>query len=203
MLPDFFSMLRMRTVASEDANLLRGIELHHRTDAAFHGAESFLALTEAARSALCEAGVARGPARAVAHIGIELLLDEVLAAEQTVREAYLDALAHGQSHPGLLAFEHHADAPRLVALLSLLASRGAPEPSGDSSRVAERIERALAGRPRLALDPGAHTLLTDWVVRTRPDVVRCSSALLSELRARLGLPDFAREPAHSSEVSPH
>lgn len=203
MLPDFFSMLRTRLPPTSDQNLLRGVELHHRTDAAFHGAEAFLALTRTARSALGEAGVARGPARAVAHIGVELLLDEVLAREPTARSAYLDALAHGQSHPELFAFEHEADTMRLVALLSVLASRGAPEPNGDSSHLSERIGRTLMGRPRLALDAHAQGLVADWVVRMRPDVVRCSSALLCELRARLGLAGFARELAGSSEASPH
>lgn len=185
MLPDFFSMLRMKPASALDPNLVRGIELHHRTDAAFHGAERFLALTRTARIALSEAGLARGPARAVAHIGVELLLDEVLASEQTARMAYLDALAHGQSHPQSLAFQGQDDPPRLRALLAVLASRGAPESTAAPSLVAERIERALKGRPRLSLDEPSRELVGDWVVRTRPDVVECASALLGELRARL------------------
>jgi hypothetical protein len=127
----------------------------------------------------------------------------VLARDQTARAAYLDALAHGQSHPELFVFEHEEDTMRLVALLSALASRGAPEPNGDSARLSERIGRSLMARPRLALDARALRLVSDWVVRTRPDVVGCSSALLCELHARLGLAGSASEFARSSQASPH
>jgi hypothetical protein len=203
MLPDFFSMLRVKPGVIAEQSLARGIELHHRTDAAFHGSSQFLSLTRAARGALSEAGLARGPARAVAHIGVELLLDEVLASEQPARSAYLDALAHGQSHPEWLGLRDRVEAERLLALFALHAARGAPTTDGASSRVADRIARALGGRPRLALDANALALVGNWVVRARPDVVRYSSALIGELRERLNPAGIGRESAKPGQADSH
>ncbi len=75
MLPDFASMLRTRLpLASLDA-LEAGLSFHHRTDDAFHGSQSFLEFSGQAFSFLSDRGVSRGTARAVAHVGVELLLD--------------------------------------------------------------------------------------------------------------------------------
>lgn len=188
MLPDFFAMLRIKPVKTSDPNLGRGIELHHATDAAFHAAEPFLELTRLAQLALVGAGLARGPARAVAHIGVELLLDEVLAAHAGSRDAYIGALASADESAERLDFRAREDEERYLSLLSLLAARGAPDASTPPGLVADRIERALRDRPRLALDAHARAQVSDCVVVARPAVVESSSALLTVLRARLNAP---------------
>lgn len=196
MVPDFLSMLGLKPVRARDASLAAGIELHHRTDAAFHSAEPFIGLTHAARVALSEAGLARGPARAVAHIGVEILLDEVLALEERGRDAYLGALTLGESALELLAFQSKEDADRCLSLLSVLAARGAPSVAMTPAQVADRIERALRGRPRLRLDERGHAQVRDWVVAARPDVGGSTPALLSVLRTRLNAPGSGSGPSN-------
>lgn len=188
MLPDFFSMLRIKPGKTSDPNLGRGIQLHHATDAAFHTAEPFVELNRIALHALSGAGLARGPARAVAHIGVELLLDEVLATHEGSRQAYTGALASAEHSAKLLEFQARDDEARYLALISALATRGAPDPSTPPDLVADRIERALRGRPRLALDAHARREVSNWVVVARPAVVDSSSALLAVLRASLNAP---------------
>jgi hypothetical protein len=191
MLPDFFSMLRVKPAKVVDPRVARGVELHHATDAAFHSAEPFLGLTHAARSALSDAGLARGSARAVAHIGVEILLDEVLAGDERSREAYLAALSHARNEAAALDFHSAEEAARYVGLLSALSSRGVAR-DAVPEQVAERIERTLRGRPRLALADADRRRVSDWVVAARPDVVGCSSALLTLLRARLANAGFSQ-----------
>jgi hypothetical protein len=75
MLPDFETMIRVPLIEVRNPDIRRGIELHHRTDDAFHRAPAFLALCAHALGELTEAGVRRGTARAVGHIGSEMFLD--------------------------------------------------------------------------------------------------------------------------------
>src|SRR5258708_1440822 len=80
MLPDFAGMIRARLddPAPPATELARGVELHHATDAAFHRMPATLALMRELDDRLLGGGCARGPRRAVAHVGVELLLDGVL-----------------------------------------------------------------------------------------------------------------------------
>ena len=94
MLPDFATMSGTRLADPTDAGVARGIDLHHETDAAFHPLPVVLALMRELDERLDAAGCARGPRRAVAHIGVELLLDGVLVEDETYRASYLAALAH-------------------------------------------------------------------------------------------------------------
>jgi hypothetical protein len=194
MVPDFFSMLGLKPVRTLDPRLAAGVELHHLTDAAFHSAEPFISLTRTARLALSEAGLARGPARAVAHIGIEILLDEVLVSDERGRDAYIGALALGESAREMLDFQNDEDAARYLSLLGVLASRGAPELPAAPDQVADRIQRALRSRPRLCLDEHGPAQVRSWVVAARPEVVECTSALLAVLRARLDAPGSGLVP---------
>src|SRR5690606_20947871 len=95
MLPDFAAMIRTRPPRATLTSIERGIAFHHLTDHAFHDAPSFRQLTAAAMLELAGLGLGRGAARATAHVGIEILIDGVLARESAARRAYLDALAFG------------------------------------------------------------------------------------------------------------
>ena len=80
MLPDLATMCAARLAAADaqpDPDLARGIALHEATDAAFHKLPAATALMRELDDRLDRAGCARGPRRAVAHVGTELLLDGV------------------------------------------------------------------------------------------------------------------------------
>lgn len=183
MLPDFIGMLRLGRPTIRDAALATGVAFHHGTDHVFHDLASFHQLSRQAFAWLSDRNLPRGPARAVAHIGIEILLDEVLAANASARDAYRAAL--GVQLPQLLAFENQRDAERLAALQDALLTRAATQLEPTPGLVAERIARALAGRPRLATDQAGQALLADWVTVARPLVAAEAPEVFATLRARL------------------
>src|SRR5262245_49760363 len=79
MLPDLAGMASLRIRGVHDPELERGVELHHATDRAFHGLPPFRAVCSAALTLLEPQGVSRASARAVGHVGAELLLDGLLS----------------------------------------------------------------------------------------------------------------------------
>jgi hypothetical protein len=183
MLPDFIGMLRLGRPTIHDVALARGVAFHHRTDEVFHDLASFHRLSRQAFAWLSERSLPRGPARAVAHIGIEILLDEALATDATARDSYRAALAVPLG--GLIGFAEPLDAERLAALQSALLTRAATQLVPAPELVAERIRRALASRPRLATDDAGQTLLGGWVRATRPLVAAEAPEVFGTLRARL------------------
>jgi hypothetical protein len=176
-------MLRLSRPELSDRVLARGVAFHHTTDAAFHELPSFVRLSREAFAWLSQRSLPKGPARAVAHIGIEMLLDEVFAEQASAREAYLAALRVPLGE--LMSFPAAPDAERLAALQKVLLERadGALDPP--AQLVAERIRRSLAGRPRLATDDAGQELLVGWVLLTRPLVAAEAPEVFASLRLRL------------------
>lgn len=187
MLPDFASMLGLKRPRVMEAGVQRGVDFHHATDHAFHDLPSFHALSHDAFDWLSARALPRGPARAVAHIGIEMLLDEAIAEDDFARRSYRAAL--DVPLPELLVFTAEDDAARLASLLRALAAR-APESAVPPSPelLAERIRRTLARRPRLATDDHGQQLLATWIEETRPAVGREAPQLFRDLRALLARP---------------
>lgn len=183
MLPDFIGMLRLGRPQVIDASLARGVAYHHLTDHAFHELASFQQLSRQAFAWLSERELERGPARAVAHIGIEILLDEVLASDAGARDAYRAALATPLDDA--LSFAEAADPQRLQTLRRDLLERAIYPHEPSAELVALRLRRSLAGRPRLATDDAGERLLRSWVESARPLVAAAAPALLAALRARL------------------
>jgi hypothetical protein len=183
MLPDFVGMLRIGRPAVLDEHVARGVAFHHRTDHAFHELPSFQRLSRDAFAWLSAEQLPRGPARAVAHIGVEILLDEVLSSDASSRDAYRAALLVPLE--SALSFAAASDAERLATLRSALLERAATQLHPSSELVAERIRRTLAGRPRLATDASTQPQLTRWVEWTRPLVTSAAPELLASLRAQL------------------
>ena len=183
MLPDFIGMLRLGRPTLHDAALATGVAFHHGTDEVFHELPAFHRLSRQAFAWLSEQQMPRGPARAVAHIGIEMLLDEVMATEESARDAYRAALRVPLSP--LLEFANPLDAERLAGLQEALLARSESQLRPAPELVAERIRRTLAGRPRLATDVAGQALLGTWVTLTRPEVLAEAPEVLATLRARL------------------
>src|SRR5262245_43693270 len=122
MLPDFAAMVGVRVVSVAHAAADDGCRFHHETDDLFHRAACFQSLCHAATRALSGAGVRRGPARAIAHVGIELLLDDWLAAEQGVPGCYREALSLAPRLAPAIAFRLAADAEPLLELCERIAA---------------------------------------------------------------------------------
>jgi hypothetical protein len=144
-LPDLASMARVRIDRSRlPAPLARGVHCHVRADAAFHGHPQFIRGAAAIRDDVAERGVAHGAARAIGHVGWELLLDGRFVGSP-VHRAHRRALAEGQQ---ALAAVRVADRPRWARFLSL-RDRAAELRYDEPPWVAERLLQVLAPRPRL------------------------------------------------------
>jgi len=185
MLPDFASMLGARLGAIFHPALERGVGFHHLTDHAFHELSAFQTETRAALSDLRARGLAKGPARAVAHVGVEMLLDVSLGQSAPAQSAYLSALRAGL-RPGLVASIawSEKDRERLEDLLETLERRGVVLDTSTPMLV-ERIKRTLARRPRLALGAEDPPRVLDWVEAARARVVGSAPALVTALHAEL------------------
>jgi hypothetical protein len=187
MLPDFASMLRTRPPETSHDALRAGLAFHHRTDDAFHGSQSFLEFSRLASSFLAERGLARGAARAVAHVGVELLLDAAFARETAANEAYLWAVECGLT--ARVASHIHWPNSELESkfqhLCHSLRQRGAYRSDTPAELVAERLRNILADRPRLAMDDAGQSVVRDWVMSARSSIVSGAARLLLEVEQRL------------------
>ena len=186
MLPDFASMLRARLPSTTEAVVGAGLRFHHVTDDAFHGSRAFLEFSGQASSFLSGHGLSRGSARAVAHVGVELLLDAALVDDRA-NEAYLSAIecaltVRVSDHIHWLDTDAGA---RFTHLCHSLAKRGAVRADTSPELIAERLRYILADRPRLALDDEGQSVVRDWAMMVRPAILSGARALLMEVEQRL------------------
>ena len=92
MLPDLQRMAACRLDPALTA-VQAGVRHHHAADEAFHHLPSFVGVVAAARRWLSGRGVPRGPAMALAHVGVELLLDGAWSSKDAAAlRAFRDAL---------------------------------------------------------------------------------------------------------------
>jgi len=192
MLPDFAAMLRTVCPDAASEPLRAGLSFHHDTDAVFHDCPTFGALNLTGLRELRAGGVGRGPARAAAHLGTELLLDAVLADQDAYRRCYLAALEHARDAARELSWRDTRAAEGFLWLTARLHGRGVSLHEGDPERIAQRLARALEGRPRLEPNPTELAAITRWLDQQRPRVVRAAESLLTELRHGLALREQER-----------
>jgi len=190
MLPDFASMLGARIAGLGDPQLRAGVALHHASDAAFHAAPEFVAQLVEAGAWLRARGVARGPARAAAHVGIELCIDAELARERDAAQLYAHALARAADPDVERAIAWRADdaAPRWQALRTRLRARGAPDPDASPAQLAHGVARALASRPRLALDARGQEAAEEWLANSASALRKLAAPLLAHVVQETRLP---------------
>jgi hypothetical protein len=191
MLPDFASMCGAR-LAREDADdalvaaapLERGIALHHRTDSVFHQLPPVTALMRELDDRLAHGGCARGPRRAVAHIGVELLLDGVLVDDSAYRAAYLAGIGHDGS---AIRWREPTDPARFAALHTRLRSYGAPDDLRAPASIVQRLSRVLANRPLLAPSAADLHAIRDALIGQQPRIVIAADTVMRAMRAGLAL----------------
>ncbi len=190
MLPDFATMISARPPRSSHDGVSSGIDFHHATDDVFHGSKGFRDLQNTAFESLRRRGVNRGGARAVAHIGVELLIDGHLAHDTDACRAYTDALREGTpSALGMfIQWRDEAEGSRYAELRNRLEIYGV-RPGSDAESLSARLGRILAPRPRLAIDQHEQTLVRDWIEDSREQVVACTDELMTEVRRGLDLED--------------
>jgi hypothetical protein len=181
MLPDFAGMCGGRIEAAEEDHVARGIDLHHRTDAAFHRLPVVTGLMRELDGMLERAGCARGPRRAVAHIGVELLLDGVLVDDAAYRAAYLAALGHEP----VLRWQDPDDAPSFAGLLAHLRTRGVPEDLRSPDAITARVQRILMHRPLLAPSPDDVRAIRGALIACKPRIDVATDTVVRAMRAAL------------------
>jgi len=187
MLPDFATMCGVRLIAHEpdaaptDA-LRRGIALHHATDAVFHAAPPVVALMRELDERLAGLGCARGPRRATAHIGVELLLDGVWVDDAGFGEAYLAALAHDAAD---IPWRDDAAPPRFAVLRARLRGHGVPFDLRKPSAITQRLQRILGHRPLLAPSASDLTAIERALTEHQPRVTVAADAVMRFVRAAM------------------
>jgi len=182
MLPDLCGFARVRLASDPGGALGAGVRFHHASDAAFHAQRVFVARCGELSAALEARGVRRGPARGVAHVANELLLDGWLAREAGVPSTYRAALKCA----GELLGTSDA-APSLSVALDPVCARlvaaPLPESYADVAFVCERVERALASRTFLALAQGELLALAPAVARASEACASWAPAVLADVRS--------------------
>ena len=187
-LPDLATMGRFRLLARpDDPDLAEGIELHHRTDDAFHRHPLFRSTSAAATAQLTEAGLSRGAARACGHVGVELLLDGHLLGGRSALRPSVEAAMGAAS-------DRAVDLEDLVAPderrrwrhhLARLAEWPVPADYHRPEAVARRLQRILDHRPRLRFPVAQVAIVAAGLDDQRDAVTAGAAALLADLRRDL------------------
>jgi hypothetical protein len=185
MLPDFSSMLRLRPPEVSHPEVARGIRFHHLTDEAFHHLVVFRDLTTDAMRFLAERGVPRGTRRAVAHVGVELLLDVELSQDERARAAYLEGLRAARDRAIVGTLSWPADQQERLERLAARLEERSDSAKPSTQVMAERLVRTLSDRPKLAIHDAARPHVADWVELWRARVVASTPALVLELTRTL------------------
>jgi len=182
MLPDFEAMVRVPLLQVRDPDIQRGIDLHHKTDQAFHRTPTFIALCGRALVHMVRLGVRRGTSRAVAHVGTELFLDGWLAQERRYVDAYLAALEIDVR--GRVEWTDRGAAFR--GLQMRLSRWGAPKDYEEPEFVLARLADSLTRRPALALREEESPHVASFLPSLKHMVADGAPELLREIRDGLG-----------------
>ena len=181
MLPDLLPMAGLNGPnAYHDCSVEEGHLFHLATDAVFHATQTFVGLNRSVLRNLRQRGVSRGPARACAHIGVEMMIDAELARNDGFLAAYERALSSALSAPHLLAPILPTDLTQAQHLCEHLYERGGDVFETSAERFTLRLGRTLASRPRLSPTPEELEIISGYL-SLRTDISRHVPALLDEL----------------------
>ena len=127
---------------------------------------------------LLRLGCARGPRRAVAHIGVELLLDGVLVSDPAYRDAYTRGLAHDPE----IAWRDDGDAARFAGLLERLRAYGPPDDLERPAAIVQRLARVLGPRPLIAPSPADLRAIATALAEYQPRVDVAAATVMRAMR---------------------
>ena len=162
------------------AGVAAGLAHHHRADAAFHADARFVEAVASVGRHLDAAGVRRGPRRAAAHVGVELLIDDALLAQGA--EAFAGVWARLCTPDATVRAVVPADVRDLwLAGLARLTTRLDPWADTGPAAAAARIEHVLARRPRLALAPGDRQRVATALGEAADAVAATAPALVADI----------------------
>lgn len=181
MLPDFCQMARVPVPACS-GRVAQGIAHHHLCDGVFHGLPAFVELQARVRDRLRDVGLRKGPARACAHLGIELCLDGLWSRRVDAHERFVTAAAHASHLGGELDGEHQEAWRRFC---DRLHTSRLPADYRDPTMVGEITARIVSPRPRLCLDDSELPRWLNEMVQIHRWVAEEESRIESELRAAL------------------
>jgi hypothetical protein len=181
MLPDFSTMCGVRVGGTPDSDVAEGIALHHTTDKIFHTMPSVTGLMRELDAKLERSGCARGPRRAVAHIGVELLLDGVLLEDPEYRDAYM----LGVEYDATIDWRDEGDHVRFGAFMQRLRARGVPDDLKRPEAIAFRLEQMLRHRPLLAPSPQDNAVIVVALIEHKPRVEVAAATVMRAMRAAL------------------
>ncbi len=181
-LPDLGAMGRFRLMGdSPDPDVTAGIALHHATDDAFHRHPTFTEAMARLRSVLSSDGVNRGAARAVAHVGPELMIDGHLLTFEHVTEAVNSAF--GEIEPLGPALSSLVERDRLEwdRHLGKVVSWGLPTDYAEPHAVAHRLHRILARRARLGFEASQIEQIGHRLAAEQPGLDAAVADLIDDL----------------------
>lgn len=181
MLPDLARLAPLDAAEVIDPEIRRGIAFHLRTDAIFHDHPTFVGWHFAALGRLRARGLPKGPLRAAAHIGVEMLLDDALARSDESVTAYEAALTYGIESASLL-FE--GGGREFAGLCALLRERARTQLPTDE-RLALRLGHTLGRRPRLRATDEELRVIARELGALRSAVEADATTLLDDLRSAL------------------
>lgn len=185
MLPDWTRWVDSRIAGIDDPLLAAGARFHHAVDDAFHASPTFTVWQREAHERLRGLGLARGPARGAAHVGVELLLDGVLAEDPRWDRGYLAALDAGPDAVACVRWRDPGAPTRLARVIARLREHGVPREYADPAVAADRIARTLAHRPHLRVPDAHRPALAAWAREAQPALRRDAATLLAETEAGL------------------
>src|SRR5262245_38416990 len=186
MLPDLAAMVRLRVEHVTHPATAAGRRFHLATDAAFHRSARFGVLVAAHTRVLRAAGLRPGPARAIGHVGVELMLDGWLAERHGVPPLYDAALARGPALLPAVSFRSRADGAPVAELCARIRDAAlGPDAWCEPTRLVARLTRILAARPRLRLEARELPAVRDWAEGARASVARAAPELLTGVRREL------------------
>lgn len=184
MVPDFFAMAGLTFTASATGEVGAGIALHHRTDDLFHQSPVFTALQRESFQYLERTGLDRGPSRAIAHVGIEILIDAVLCREEAARVRYLDVVKDAECIDAV-QFARAEHRPKIAEIVQRLGNFGVDLHHVSTDVLGDRVTRTLTRRPRLAVPDSMHHAVRAWAAEFHPRTEARIPELMTFLREGL------------------